>query len=56
MESESISTCRAESGLINLRMGDGGERPLPDSTENGCDSAGLVLFLNQNGAGAVEGG
>lgn len=47
VEIKSISTCQAESGLMNLQMGDGGEGPLPDRTEIGCDSAGLV-FLNQN--------
>jgi len=31
-------------------MGDGGERPLPDSTDTGCESAGLVLFLKENGS------
>lgn len=56
MESKGVSTCQAESGLINLRVGDGGERPVPDSTATGCNSAGLVLFLNQNGAGVVERG
>lgn len=56
MESKSIGTCQAESVLIHWQMGGGGERAVPESTEAGCDSAGLVLVLNQDGAGVVERG